>query len=79
MRRGIAPDQAARLDTVHDDLQQRVVQAQEQHWFADVDQLHVTLKHLEAKKHQVDLTLTTGRPAAALLAAAPPLTLPTPA
>lgn len=71
----VAAEQADRLNAIEQDLYQRVDQAREQHWLGDVDQLHVTLEHLKAKKGQVDLTLTT-RPAAALLAAAPLLTVP---
>lgn len=74
----VTTDQAARLHTIEHDLDRRIDQARQQDWIGDVEQLNVTLNHLRAKKHQVDLTLTV-RPTTALLAAAPPLTMPSPA
>ncbi len=70
----VSAEQAGRLDTIQSDLQNRVDQAERQHWFGDVEQLRVTLDHLKAKKDQ--LALIGSRPPSAILTAAPPITVP---
>ncbi len=70
----VSADQDGRLETIQQDLLQRVDQAERQQWFGDVEQLRVTLDHLKAKKDQ--LALIGGRPPSAVLTAAPPITVP---
>lgn len=58
------------------DLRQRVTQAEQQQWFGDVEQLRVTLDHLQTKKDQA--ALPAGLPTTAVLTAAAPTTISLP-
>lgn len=67
----IDTNQTGRLHTIENDLHQRITNAEQQAWLGDVDQLRLTLTHLQDKKNQLnaatssqaETTLLNGQPA----------------
>lgn len=55
----VDPDQAGQLSTIGDNLHARIHEAKANSWLGDVDQLLVTLEHLDSKKEQVQRMLET--------------------
>lgn len=55
----VDPAQASQLDTIEANLHARVDEARANSWLGDVDQLLVTIEHLEHKKADVQRMLET--------------------
>lgn len=61
----VSPDAAPRLNQIGDDLQRRLGAAEDNKWLGDVEQLRLTIDHLNTKRdHLADLVSVT--PAASL-------------